>query len=87
MFQPMPTKLKRGYASFHHPLTIHGSFGNTSERPRRATVINVFRDGVASASEKPLLEGVPVIPPSQPLRGQFFPLLFDPERAGLSDLP
>jgi ectoine hydroxylase-related dioxygenase (phytanoyl-CoA dioxygenase family) len=87
MFRPVPTKLKRGYASFHHPLTIHGSFGNTSERPRRATVINVFRDGVTSASEKPLLEGVPVIPPGQSLRGQFFPLLFDPEQTGLGDLP
>ncbi|MGA2065780.1 MAG: phytanoyl-CoA dioxygenase family protein [Thermoguttaceae bacterium] len=86
MFRPTPTKLKRGCASFHHPLTIHGSFGNTSERPRRATVINVFRDGVVSASEKPLLEGLPAIPPGRPLCGRFFPLLFDPERAGVGDL-
>lgn len=78
-FRPLPTKLKRGYASFHHPLTIHGSFGNTSARPRRATVINLFRDGVTSASGQPLLEGVPVVPPGQLLSGQFFPLLFDPE--------
>jgi hypothetical protein len=77
MFRPVPTILKRGYASFHHPLTVHGSFANKSPRPRRATVINVFRDGVISVSDKPLLQGLPIIPPGQPLCGQFFPLLFD----------
>ena len=82
-FRPTPTKLKREYASFHHPLTIHGSFGNTSAWPRRATVINVFRDGVSSASDDPLLRGLPVIPSGQALSGQFFPLLFDPRPAGL----
>ena len=51
MFRPMPTKLRKGYASFHHPLTIHGSYGNTSDRPRRATVINVFRAGVTVRQE------------------------------------
>jgi len=83
-FQPVPTKLRRGYASFHHPLTIHGSFGNTSERPRRATVINVFRDGVRSDSDKPLLQGVPVIPAGEPVAGRFFPLLLDPAEVGLA---
>jgi hypothetical protein len=86
-FCPTPTKLKRGHASFHHPLTIHGSFGNTSARPRRATVINVFRDGVASASDEPLLKGVPVIPAGHAVSGQFFPLLFDPGQAGLGKEP
>jgi len=38
---------------------------------------------VASASAEPLLKGVPVAPPGQPLGGQFFPLLFDPDQAGL----
>jgi hypothetical protein len=84
-FRPVPTRLKRGYASFHHPLTVHGSFGNTSPRPRRATVINVFRDGVASASDKPLLQGLPIIPDGQTLSGQFFPLLFDPKQAGFDN--
>ena len=82
MFRPVPTKLKRGCALFHHPLTVHGSFGNTSERPRRATVINVFRDGVASASDEPLLKGVPVVPPGRPLGGQFFPLLLIRSKQG-----
>ena len=61
-------------------MTIHGSYGNTSDRPRRATVINVFRDGVTSASDKPLLKGLPAVPPGEPLSGQFFPLLLDPAR-------
>jgi hypothetical protein len=38
----------------------------------------VFRDGVRSASEAAPLEGVPAIPSGQPMRGRFFPLLFDP---------
>ncbi len=76
--QPVAIELKRGQAAFHHPLMVHGSFENRTDRPRRATVINAVRDGVCSVSENPLLEGVPVIPPKSPLGGQFFPLLFDP---------
>ena len=79
-FQPIPVELHRGECSFHHGLTIHGSYENFSDRPRRATVINVFRDGVKSASDKPPLEGVPPIPRGRPMGGQFFPLLFDPSR-------
>jgi ectoine hydroxylase-related dioxygenase (phytanoyl-CoA dioxygenase family) len=77
-FKPVAIELKKGEAAFHHPRMIHGSFANTSDRPRRATVINVFRDGVRSASDAPLLEGVPVIPSGKLMGGQFFPLLFDP---------
>ena len=57
---------------------IHGSFANDTDRPRRATVINVFRDGVLSNSHDPLLEGVPAVPRGRPMGGRFFPLLFDP---------
>jgi ectoine hydroxylase-related dioxygenase (phytanoyl-CoA dioxygenase family) len=77
---PVAVELKRGEAAFHHPLMVHGSFQNRTEGPRRATVINVVRDGVCSVSDEPLLEGVPVVPPGQPLGGSFFPLLFDPDR-------
>ena len=79
-FRPVPIELKRGEASFHHPLMIHGSYENRTERPRRAVVINVFVDGVVSASDDPPLEGVPAIPKGSPMNGQFFPLLFDPEK-------
>lgn len=74
-FNPVAIELKRGEATFHHPLLVHGSFENTTAQPRRATVINVFRDGVCSASNGPLLEGVPVVPEAAKIEGQFFPLL------------
>ena len=77
-FKPVPIELKKGECSFHHPLMIHGSHANQSERPRRGTVINVFRDGVRSASNDELLAGVPPIPAGEKMNGQFFPLLFDP---------
>lgn len=77
-FKPVAIELKKGEASFHHPLMIHGSFENQTHRPRRAAVINVFRDGVVSDSDEPPLEGVPSIPVGQKMQGQFFPLLFDP---------
>lgn len=77
-FKPVAIELKKGECSFHHPRMIHGSHANTTASPRRATVINVFRDGVRSASDEPLLEGVPVIPKGEPMGGRFFPLLYDP---------
>ena len=80
-FKPVPIELKKGECSFHHPLMLHGSFANKSGRPRRGAVLNVFRDGVCSASNDELLEGVPVIPTGAKMDGQFFPLLFDPEGA------
>jgi ectoine hydroxylase-related dioxygenase (phytanoyl-CoA dioxygenase family) len=83
-FQPVAIELKAGECSFHHPLMVHGSFENRSGRPRRGAVINVFRDGVKSASDLPLLEGVPSIPSGQKMGGQFFPLLFDPSSKTLS---
>ncbi|HEX4000204.1 MAG TPA: phytanoyl-CoA dioxygenase family protein [Pirellulales bacterium] len=75
---PVAIELRRGECSFHHPLLVHGSFANNTDRPRRAAVINVVRDGVKSVSDEPLLAGVPPVPNGQPLRGQFFPLLLDP---------
>jgi hypothetical protein len=58
---------------------VHGSFANQTARPRRAVVLNAFRDGTVSASDAPLLEGVPPILAGQKIHGQFFPLLFDPQ--------
>ena len=78
-FKPIPIELKKGEASFHHPLMVHGSFANTTDQPRRATVINVFRDGVVSAANNPPLEGVPAIPVGEKMQGQFFPVLFAPQ--------
>src|SRR5690242_13092958 len=74
-FQPVAVEMKKGEASFHHARTMHGSGANDTPRPRRATVINVFLDGVMSNANEPLLEGVPVIPRGEKMGGQFFPLL------------
>jgi hypothetical protein len=60
---------------------IHGSYENRSDRLRRGAVINVFRDGVRSASNDPPLAGVPPISAGKKMDGQFFPLLFDPSMA------
>jgi ectoine hydroxylase-related dioxygenase (phytanoyl-CoA dioxygenase family) len=77
-FKPVAIELKKGEASFHHPLMVHGSFENRTAHQRRATVINVFREGVVSASDAPPLAGVPAIPVGEKMSGQYFPLLFDP---------
>jgi ectoine hydroxylase-related dioxygenase (phytanoyl-CoA dioxygenase family) len=67
--------LKKGEASFHHPHIVHGSYENRTNRPRRATVINAFVDGVQSDTDEVLLGGVPVIPKGRKMNGPFFPLL------------
>lgn len=77
-FRPVPVEVARGECSFHHPLLVHGSYENRSDRARRATLVNVFRDGVRSDSGEELLEGVPPIPKGVPMGGRFFPLLYDP---------
>jgi Phytanoyl-CoA dioxygenase (PhyH) len=77
-FKPVPIELKKGYASFHHPLMVHGSFANKSPKSRRAFVLNVFTDGTESNSDEVLLNGVPPIKKGNKMEGQFFPLIFTP---------
>ena len=72
---PQAMELKRGQMVFHHPLTVHGSFRNITDRSRPATVINMLADGVVSNSMEPILAGTPVVAAGEPLTGQFFPLL------------
>ncbi|MFS4416873.1 phytanoyl-CoA dioxygenase family protein [Maribacter sp. 2307ULW6-5] len=76
-FKPVPIPLKKGRGTFHHPLLVHGSYGNKSPKPRRAFVINVFADGTVSNTNDVLLQGVPPIPKGSPMQGQFFPLLYE----------
>jgi ectoine hydroxylase-related dioxygenase (phytanoyl-CoA dioxygenase family) len=78
-FSPVAIELKQGECIFHHARTMHGSGANDTPKPRRATVINVFRDGVMSNADEPLLAGVPVVPRGTRIGGQYFPLLFDPQ--------
>jgi ectoine hydroxylase-related dioxygenase (phytanoyl-CoA dioxygenase family) len=81
-FKPIPIEMEKGYGAFHHPLLVHGSYENRSERPRRAFVVNVFADGTVSNTDQQLLAGVPVIPAGSKMEGQFFPLLYSPAQAG-----
>jgi len=74
-FHPVPIETKAGEAIFHHPLALHGSGENKSERPRRAFVVNAFADGVISDTNDSLLNGVPAILKGEKMQGQFFPLL------------
>lgn len=76
-FKPVPVEMKKGHGSFHHPLMVHGSYANKSNRSRRAFVLNVFADGTQSDIDAELLAGVPVIPKGKKMQGQFFPLLLN----------
>lgn len=80
---PVAIELKKGQCAFHHPLLVHGSYANATDRPRRAVVINAFKDGTKSDTDEVLLDGVPIITTDQPMTGPYFPLLLDPARVGL----
>lgn len=74
-------ELSKGYASFHHPLMMHGSYANHSERSRRAVVINAMANGTMGNTEGyerlDALSSFPAMPQNTILDSQFFPLLMD----------
>ena len=74
-------ELPRGYASFHHPLMMHGSYANFSERPRRAVVLNAMAHNTlgntANYERLDALQHFPAMEQDQILNSRFFPLLFD----------
>ena len=76
LFKPIQIELKKGFATFHHPLLVHGSFENSSERPRRALVLNFFEDGTKSDSDELILDTTHIISKGQKMEGQFYPLLY-----------
>ncbi|CAD5254039.1 MULTISPECIES: phytanoyl-CoA dioxygenase family protein [unclassified Imperialibacter] len=75
-FKPIPIEMKMGHGTFHHPLLVHGSYENKTDRQRRAYVTNVFKDGTRSDADTPLLSGADVVPQGQKMEGKFFPLLY-----------
>ncbi|KAH3691445.1 ectoine dioxygenase-like [Dreissena polymorpha] len=77
-FRPVCGNLRKGEASFHHALAVHGSYGNRSDKPRRAAVLNYFKDGVCSNTDGEILKDI-CVPKGSKMDGQFFPLVFDPE--------
>ncbi len=82
----IPVEMNAGEASFHHPLLMHGSYENQSDRSRRATLINVFADGVISnreedGSNSPGADNYPRIPKGERMHGTYYPLLLDSEQS------
>ncbi len=79
---PVAIEMPKGHVSFHHPLMVHGSYANKTDRPRRAVVLNYFKDGTRSDTDETLLDGVPVIHQGELMQGRFFPVVFDVTKDG-----
>ena len=77
-FHPTPVPLPAGYASFHHPLTVHGSYENRSAGPRRAAVVNYMAPDTRSADGRlPLLAGTRLVARGEVIEGEHFPIVLD----------
>jgi len=80
----VPNELERGYASFHHPLTMHGSYENFSDRPRRAVVLNAMDaetlGNTANYERLDALKHFPEMLQDKVLNSNFFPLLFEGDK-------
>jgi len=77
-FRPVPVPLRAGEASFHHPLMVHGSYGNASAGPRRAAVLNYMAPDTRSADGRlPLLAGTPRVERGAVIEGAHFPIVLD----------
>lgn len=77
-FKPEPMELKAGECSIHHCMTLHGSYGNLSDRPRRGVVVNFMHPESRSADgKKPLLLHTPIIPEGELIEGADFPIVYD----------
>lgn len=80
-FRPEPMLLRAGECSFHHCFTLHGSYGNRSDIPRRAVVLNFMHPESRSADgTKPLLEHTPIVAEGAIIEGEHYPIVFDGER-------
>lgn len=82
-FRPQPMIVKAGECTFHHSHMIHGSYGNPSDRPRRAIVLNYMHPETRCADgSTPLLEfvgggAVPKIATGALIEGAYFPIVLD----------
>ncbi|XP_065841249.1 phytanoyl-CoA dioxygenase domain-containing protein 1-like [Oscarella lobularis] len=76
-FKPTPSNLKKGEASFHHPLMVHGSYQNRTNKPRRAAVVNYIGDGVKSDTDTLILGNTETIKKGLPMTGRFYPLVYE----------
>lgn len=74
-FKPVAVELAPGQASIHHSHTLHGSGGNPTARRRRALVLNYMDARTRSATDAPLLRGVPPIAAGGLVEGEHFPIV------------
>jgi ectoine hydroxylase-related dioxygenase (phytanoyl-CoA dioxygenase family) len=84
---PETVLLKAGHAAFHHALSVHGSWGNRSDRPRRSLVLNYFAHGTRALMDGELLKGAPAVRSGEVLEGLFHPVVFDTRRIDVASLP
>lgn len=70
--------------SFYHPLTMHGSYENVSDRSRRAIVLNAMSSdtlgNTAGYERLDALKDFPAMDQDKVLDSNFFPLLFDGDK-------
>jgi ectoine hydroxylase-related dioxygenase (phytanoyl-CoA dioxygenase family) len=78
-FHPVAAPVRAGEATIHLAHTLHGSYANQTDAPRRAVVLNYMGAETRSASDEPLLRGVPPIPAGAVVEGPFFPVVLDAE--------
>ena len=77
-FHPQGVHLKAGQASIHHSSTVHGSFANRSDRPRRGIVLNFMGPDTRCADAAlPVLKGAPRFEAGALVEGAFFPIVLD----------
>jgi ectoine hydroxylase-related dioxygenase (phytanoyl-CoA dioxygenase family) len=75
-FRPEPMELKAGECLFHHSHTVHGSYANRTDGPRRGVVLNFMKPDTRCADgERALLTGVPLIPQGAVIAGDYFPMV------------
>jgi hypothetical protein len=59
-------------------MTLHGSYGNNSDIPRRGVVLNFMHPETTSADgTRPLLVHTPIIPEGAIIEGEDFPIVND----------
>lgn len=81
-FRPVPVRLRAGEASIHHSSTVHGSFANTSNHPRRSVVLNFMGPDTRCAdATTPLLAGCPLLEVGALVEGAYFPIALDRTRS------
>lgn len=73
---------KKDLTNFGQPLTLHGSYAKSSDRSRRAVVLNAMGpETVSNVANYDRMDALKHFPPlgedGQLLESKFFPLLFD----------